>query len=81
MWDLPRLILGLSGVVVFAIGLFKQQRVEIAAGIAFAGTALFGHLAKADPAYDPLHEAFAVGMLGVGIAKLVLLKRRPVATP
>lgn len=68
--------MGVSGLLVLGIGIAKSQRYEIVAGTCFVGTALFGYLAKADPIYDWPQDAFAIGLLGVSIAKMFALKRR-----
>lgn len=75
-WNYWEGLMGIAGTVVLVIGLYKRQRLDVAAGLCFVGMALSGHLAASDDGYAWLRSAFSLALTAVAIAKLFALKRR-----
>lgn len=71
MWDLPRLLMAVSGLGLIVIGIRGKKMWEAGYGFCIVGSALFGYLARDNDIYSWLQWPFVVAMVALVMTKLV----------
>lgn len=71
MWDIPRLVMAVSGLGMIVIGIRRKKMWEAGCGFCIAGSALSGYLAKTNDAYAWFEWPFVVALVALVLARLV----------
>jgi hypothetical protein len=71
MTDLPRLLMAVSGIGLFIVGLRGRKKWEAGYGISIFGSALFGYFATQNDMYSWFQWPFVIAMVGLVLTRFV----------